>query len=45
MWTGKEVGLMCNDYGSLDASPIDYANGASDYVWTAGEDIFLIRFS
>ena len=45
MWTGKEVGLMCNDYGALDASPIDYANGAADFVWTAGEDIFLIQDS
>ena len=45
MWTGKQVGLMCNDYGSLDASPIDYANGAADFVWTAGEDIFLIQDS
>ena len=45
MWTGKEVGLMCNDYGSEDASPIDYANGAADFVWTAGEDIFLIKDS
>jgi len=44
-WTGKEVGLMCNDYGSADASPIDYANGAADYVWTSGEDIFLIQDS
>ena len=41
VWTGKEVGLSCNDYGSLDASPIDQNNGASDYVWTPGEDIFL----
>ena len=45
MWTGKKVGLMCNDYGSLDASPIDYGNGAADYVWTTGEDIFLIQDS
>ena len=45
MWTGKKVGLSCNDYGSLDASPIDYPNGAADYVWTSGEDIFLIRDS
>jgi len=45
MWTGKEVGISCNDYGSLDASPIDYANGAADYVWTPGEDIFLIKDS
>ena len=37
---------MCNDYGSEDASPIDYANGAADYVWTAGgEDIFMIKDS
>jgi len=45
MWTGKEVGLSSNDYGSEDASPIDYANGAADYVWTPGEDIFLIKDS
>ena len=45
MWTGKKVGIMCNDYGSLDASPIDFANGAGNYVWTSGEDIFLIRDS
>ena len=45
MWTGKEVGILCNDYGALDASPIDYANGAADYVWTPGENIFLIKDS
>ena len=45
MWTGKEVGISCNDYGALDASPIDYANGAADYVWTPGENIFLIKDS
>ena len=45
MWTGKEVGISSNDYGALDASPIDYQNGAADYVWTPGEDIFLIQDS
>ncbi len=45
MWTGKEVGLKCNDYGSLDSSPIDFNNGAGDFVWTPGEDIFLIKDS
>ena len=45
MWTGKEVGILCNDYGSFDASPIDYPNGAANYVWTPGEDIFLIQDS
>lgn len=45
MWTGKKVGLNCNDYGSFDASPIDFSNGAGDYVWTPGEDIFLIKDS
>ena len=41
MWTGKKVGLKCNDYGSLDASPIDFVNGAGDFVWTPGENILL----
>ena len=41
MWTGKEVGLKSNDYGSLNSSPIDYNNGASDFVWTPGEEILL----
>ena len=45
MWTGKEVGLKSNDYGSLNSSPIDYNNGASDFVWTPGEEIFLIQDS
>ena len=45
MWTGKEVGLGCNDYGAFDASPIDFSNGAGNYVWTPGEDIFLIKDS
>ena len=45
MWTGKKVGLNCNDYGLLDASPIDFSNGAGNYVWTPGEDISLIRDS
>ena len=45
MWTGKKVGLGCNDYGSFDASPIDFSNGAGNYVWTPGEDIFLIKDS
>ena len=45
VYTGKEVGLLCNDYGSEDASPIDYGNGAADYVWTPGEDIFMIKDS
>ena len=45
MWTGKEVGLKSNDYGSLDSSPIDYNNGASNFVWTPGEDISLINDS
>ena len=45
MWTGKEVGLKCNDYGSANSSPIDYSNGASDFVWTPGEEIFLIKDS
>ena len=45
MWTGKEVGLKSNDYGSLDSSPIDYNNGASNFVWTPGEDISLISDS
>ena len=45
MWTGKKVGLNCNDYGSFDSSPIDFSNGAGDYVWTPGEDIFLIKDS
>ena len=45
MYTGKEVGISCNDYGALDASPIDYANGAADYVWTPGENVFLIKDS
>ena len=43
MWTGKKVGLYCNDFGSEDASPVDFNNGAADYVWTSGEDIFLAR--
>ena len=43
MWTGKKVGLYCNDFGSVDASPVDFNNGAADYVWTSGEDIFLAR--
>ena len=42
-WTGKKVGLYCNDFGSSDASPVDFNNGAADYVWTQGEDIFLAR--
>ncbi len=42
MWTGKEVGLKSSDYGSLNANPIDYNNGASDFVWTPGEQIFLV---
>ena len=43
MWTGKEVGLMCNDYGALDASPIDYANGAAAFLFclSVGEFLFL----
>ena len=45
MWTGKEVGLKSNDYGSNNSSPIDYNNGASDFVWTPGEEIFLIKDS
>ena len=45
MWTGKEVGLKSSDYGSLDSSPIDYNNGASNFVWTPGEDISLISDS
>ena len=45
MWTGKKVGLGCNDYGAFDASPIDFSNGAGNYVWTPGEDIFLIKDS
>jgi len=45
MWTGKEVGLKSNDYGSANSSPIDYNNGASDFVWTPGEEIFLIKDS
>ena len=43
MWTGKKVGLYCNDFGSLDASPVDFNNGAADYVWNSGEDIFLAK--
>ena len=23
-WTGKKVGLYCNDFGSSDASPVDF---------------------
>ena len=45
MWTGKEVGLKSNDYGLNNSSPIDYNNGASDFVWTPGEEIFLIKDS
>ena len=45
MWTGKEVSLKCNDYGALNSSPIDYSNGASNFIWTPGEEIFLIKDS
>ncbi len=45
MWTGKEVGLKCNDYGSFNASPIDFNNGAGNFVWNPGEEIFLIKDS
>ena len=41
LWTGKEVGFRCNDFGSQDANPFDIDNGASDLVWTPGEDIRL----
>ena len=41
LYTGKKVGLACNDFGSEDLNPIDFENGASDYVWNRGEDIFL----
>ena len=43
MWTGKEVGISSNDYGALDASPIDYPNGAADYVWTLEKIYFSYK--
>ena len=43
--TGKEVGLGCNDFGTENASPIDFSNGASNFVWDPGEEVFLIKDS
>ena len=45
MWTGKKVGLKCDDFGSLDAGPTDESNGARDLVWNRSEEIYLRRDS
>ena len=45
MWTGKKVILGCNDYGYFDASPVDYDNGASDFIWTRKEEVFFRKDS
>ena len=45
MHTGKKVGLGCNDFGMNDGSVVDYSLGASDFVWTRGEDIKFISDS
>jgi len=45
MHTGKKVGLGCNDFGRYNDSPAAYGDGASDFVWTRGEEIFLISDS
>lgn len=41
LWTGKKVGLSCNDFGSETGGLFDFENGASDNTWTRGEAIGL----
>ena len=41
LYTGKEVGFRCNDFGSGDLNPFDVDNGAGNLVWTPGENIRL----
>ena len=37
LWTGKKIGLTCNDFGHNNSNPIDFENGASDFTWTRNE--------
>ncbi|HJM94741.1 MAG TPA: hypothetical protein QF698_01610, partial [Candidatus Marinimicrobia bacterium] len=37
LWTGKKIGLTCNDFGYNNSNPIDFENGASDFTWTRNE--------